>query len=328
MTGLRRGDQRSLSGWRGGREGKTHDISKHQIARLNRAGLDWPTLALALGLYAAFGLLTWFHAALPWWVILPLGGALVCLHGSLQHEVVHGHPTPWPWVNEALVFPNLWLWMPFRLYRRCHLAHHRVEVLTDPLNDPESFYVTAEDYRRRSAPGRALLWVLNTAAGRLLLGPAVVVWTLYRDSLRKLRRGDGSELGDWGVNLLAVALVLGWVLWVCQVPLWAYLLLYVYPGVSLTLLRSYLEHQAAAEPGQRSVVVEAGPLFSLLFLNNNLHALHHDEPGLAWYRLPARYRQRRAELLAANGGYRFGGYLEIIWRYLLRPKEAPVHPMA
>ena len=26
--------------------------------------------------------------------------------GALQHEVVHGHPTPWNWVNEALVFPS------------------------------------------------------------------------------------------------------------------------------------------------------------------------------------------------------------------------------
>jgi fatty acid desaturase len=65
---------------------------------------------------------------------------------------------------------------------------------------------------------------------------------------------------------------------------------------------------------------------SLLFLNNNLHALHHAEPGLAWYRLPARYRARRNELLKANGGYRYDGYGEIFGRYLLRPKESAVHP--
>ena len=66
---------------------------------------------------------------------------------------------------------------------------------------------------------------------------------------------------------------------------------------------------------------------SLLFLNNNLHALHHAEPGLAWYRLPARYRERREELLAKNGGYRYGGYGEIVLRYLLWPKENPRHPL-
>jgi fatty acid desaturase len=65
-----------------------------------------------------------------------------------------------------------------------------------------------------------------------------------------------------------------------------------------------------------------------MFLNNNLHALHPAEPGLAWYKLPARYRERRAELLKNNGGYRYGGYLEIAARYLVRPKEHPRHPLA
>jgi fatty acid desaturase len=65
---------------------------------------------------------------------------------------------------------------------------------------------------------------------------------------------------------------------------------------------------------------------SLLFLNNNLHALHHAHPGVSWYRLPTLYRARRNELLAGNGGYRFGGYLEIARRYLLRPKEPVLHP--
>jgi hypothetical protein len=30
--------------------------------------------------------------------------------------------------------------------------------------------------------------------------------------------------------------------------------------------------------------------------------------------------------LAANGGYRYGGYLEIARRYLWRPKEPVLHP--
>ena len=122
-------------------------------------------------------------------------------------------------------------------------------------------------------------------------------------------------------------LVLIWVLWVCGLPLVEYLALFAYPGISLTLLRSFLEHQARDEVGERSVLVESGWPMSLLFLNNNLHALHHAEPGTPWYRLPARYRARRGELLARNGGYRYGGYGEIILRHLVRPKENPRHPL-
>ena len=110
--------------------------------------IEWPTLAVAAIIYSIFGLLTWFYDALPWWLVLPIGGYLVAWHGSLQHEVVHGHPTPWRWFNELLVFPSLWLWQPYAVYRESHLTHHRDEHLTDPRHDPESFYVTPETWAR------------------------------------------------------------------------------------------------------------------------------------------------------------------------------------
>ncbi len=287
---------------------------------------DWPTLAVAAAVYLGFGLLTWNYAALPWWLLLPLGAYLVCLQGSLQHEAVHGHPTPWPGLNELLVFPSLWLWMPYRLYRESHLTHHRNDHLTDPLSDPESFYLTPADWARCGALSRAFRRTLNTLLGRLLLGPAVCVWRLFSASAQRLARGDTRELGSWLMHLLGVVSVLVWVLVVCKIPLAAYLALFAYPGLSLTLLRSFLEHRSREAPEERSVLVEAGPVLSLVFLNNNLHALHHEEPGLAWYRLPARYRERREALLAANGGYLYKGYREVFARHLLTPKEPVAHP--
>ena len=289
-------------------------------------GIEWPTLILAAGLYGSFGLLTWWHSALPWWLILPLGGYLVCLHGSLQHEAVHGHPTPWPLVNEALVFPSLWLWMPFRTYRDIHLVHHRNEMLTDPREDPESFYVSPEDWARMGPLRRRFLSANNTLLGRLSLGPPMVVWRQWSEEIARLWRGDSRHLRAWGLHLAGCAITLGWVIGVCRISLGEYLLLYAYPGLALTLLRSFLEHQARPEVGERSALVEAGPLMSLLFLNNNLHALHHLHPGVSWYRLPTLYRARRSELLRENGGYRYRSYLEIARRYLLNAKEPVLHP--
>ena len=293
----------------------------------NRRAIEWPTVALALGVYLAFGLLTWFHDALPWWLLLALGGYLACLHGSLQHEATHGHPTPWRTVNEALVFPALCLWLPYRIYRETHIAHHRDARLTDPLEDPESYYVSQQDWARFGPARRALRWVLNTVAGRLLLGPPRAVWQLAAQETGLLLRGDRRHVAAWLWHLLGVALVLLW-LAVCGFELWLYILTVAYPGTALTLLRSFLEHQARPAVGERTVVIEAGPVMSLMFLNNNLHALHHAEPRLAWYRLPARYRERRAELLEANGGYLYRGYWEVVARYLLWPKEPPVHGFA
>jgi fatty acid desaturase len=290
--------------------------------------VEWPTLMVAAAVYGGFGLATWHHEALPWWLLLPLGGYLVAWHGSLQHEAVHGHPTPWNWVNEALVFPSLWLWLPFRLYRVSHLTHHDDEVLTEPARDPESFYVAPADWDRLGPLGRAYFWTVNTLAGRLLIEPLRCVWRVFASEASRLARGDTAHLTPWLLHLAGAALVLVWALWVCAMPLLDYLLLFAYPGLALTLLRSFLEHQARPAQGARSVLVEAGWPLSLMFLNNNLHALHHAEPGLAWYQLPARYRARRQELLAGNGGYRYGGYLEIAARYLVKPKEHPRHPLA
>ncbi len=298
-------------------------------ARTDRAAVfpvEWPTIWLAAGTYAGFGLLTWSYHALPWWVVLPLAGYLVCLHGSLQHEAVHCHPTRVPWLNELMVFPSLWLWLPFRIYRESHTRHHETDALTDPLADPESYYVSSPAWRSMKGMARAYYWMRNSLLGRLLLGPLEAAWRTFQEELLLLLRGDLRHLGHWAVHSAAVALVLVWVIGVCEIPLAEYILLFAYPGLSLTLLRSFLEHRADPDPSRRTVVVEAEALFALLFLNNNLHALHHAEPQLAWYRLPARYRQERARLLNQNGGYRFSGYLEIFRRYLIRAKEMPCHP--
>jgi len=290
--------------------------------------VEWPTLLVAAAIYGGFGLVTWFHAALPWWVLLPLGAYLVAWHGSLQHEVTHGHPTPSPLVNELLVLPNLWLWLPFRLYRETHLAHHNDAQLTDPSADPESYYVDGATWDRAGPLWRAFLRLHNTLAGRLLLGPLRCLFLFWRGELRRALASDFSHATPWALHGLGVALTLAWVIGVCGLPLWQYLLLFVYPGIALSLVRSFLEHQARPEVSERSVIIEAGPLMALLFLNNNLHLVHHDKPGLPWYRIPAFYRQRRALFLASNGGYYFKGYRAVFRNYLFRAKEQPLHPSA
>lgn len=122
--------------------------------------------------------------------------------------------------------------------------------------------------------------------------------------------------------------LLAWVVGVCGISPAAYIVLFAYPGLSLTLLRSFNEHRLAAEPAERTIINEGGPLTRLLFLNNNLHALHHAQPGLAWYELPQHYRRRRTALLAANGGYFVEGYGAVARAHGLRAKDSPVFPEA
>ena len=288
--------------------------------------VEGPTWLVAAAVYGGWLALTWYHHALPWWLVLPLGGWLVGWHGSLQHEIIHGHPTRRPWINTALAMAPVALWLPYPLYRSRHLSHHATPHLTDPLADTESFYLEPRRWQRIGPIYRALLWVHNTLAGRLLLGPARTILAFWREEGARLVRGEPGCVQIWATHAVLTALVLVWVLVVCGIPLWAYVMLYVYPGTALILLRSYTEHRPAADQPQRTVVVEAGPLMRLLFLGNNFHALHHERPGIAWYDLPHVYRAERQRVLADNGGFLFAGYGDILRRFLWRAKDSPLHP--
>ena len=208
-----------------------------------------------------------------------------------------------------------------------HLRHHHDESITDPLEDPESYYLSKQAWAGIGPLRRALLRFHNTAAGRLLIGPLVSVWRLMAGELKAFRSGDLRHSKAWLLHLLGCVVVILWVSVVCQIPLLAYLLLFVYPGISITLLRSFAEHRARPALGERVAIVESGPLMSLLYLNNNLHYMHHEAPRAAWYRLPARWRARRDEVLAANGGYHYSGYGEVIRRHAFSCREPVPWPL-
>lgn len=270
--------------------------------------------------------LTWFHAALPWPVLLAGGAWVVAWHGSLQHELIHGHPTRRRTINRALGLPPLILFLPFDRYRALHLAHHRNHYLTDPLEDPETQYWTDADWRTLPPPLRVMARATTIFASRLVLGPVWLISRfLYKEAVLLVVNVRGLRR-VWAWHLPMVALVIAWVTWVCGMGLPEYLCLFVLPGCSLLMVRSFAEHRAAAAAGHRTAVVERAGLLGLLFLFNNLHAAHHERPGLAWYRLPAWYRQERERLLTENAGLVYDGYADVMRRYFLRPHHQPVHP--
>lgn len=291
------------------------------------ARIEWPTLALAIAIYTAFLCLTWFHAELPWWLLLPAAAVTMVLHASLQHEVIHGHPTRLRWLNDALGKPALWLWLPYQRYRELHLRHHRNDILTDPLDDPESYYVTSRRWQDTWLPLRLALVANQTLAGRLTLGTLLAIAGFWRAEWRRARLRDPAQLKVWLEHAAWVSLILAWVLGVCGMPFWQYVLMFVVPGTGFTMLRSFMEHRPAGDPGARCAIVEdRSGAIGFLFLNNNLHAVHHRWPATPWYRLPALYRAKREEILRWNGGYLIEGYRTIARRFLLRPKDHPIHP--
>jgi fatty acid desaturase len=289
-----------------------------------KPSIEWPTVGLIALVYGVLGGLIWFHASLPWWAILPVGAYCAALHTSLQHEVLHGHPTRSRLLNETLVFLTPTMWVPYHCYKETHLKHHDNQHLTDPAIDPESYYLLPESWAATGGIRRFLFSVNHTLGGRMLIGPAISIIRFWPTELGIILRGDKTHAKCWAIFAVSCACVFAFVMW-CGMPLWQYLLLIAYPGISLALVRSYCEHQAAEEIDHRTIIVECSVFWSLLFLNNNLHVPHHERPTLAWYKLPAFYRAERERLIKQNNGYLMS-YAEMFRRYLFKAKEPIPYP--
>jgi len=286
---------------------------------------EWPTLLLLMATYAVWAAGTWLWP-LSGVLSVIVTGVAIAQFCSLQHEALHGHPFRNPHLNHALVFPALALVVPYERFRDSHLQHHHDPALTDPYDDPESNYQDPAVWERMGRPMRFLLRLNNTLLGRMVLGPAIGTWAFIRGDIALHRAGDRTILRAWVLNGLGVLLVLGWLAAYTEMPVWAYVLA-AYLGYSLLKIRTFLEHRAHEAFRARTVIIEdRGPL-ALLFLNNNLHVVHHMHPAVPWYRLPALYAARRDHYLRRNEAYVFATYGEIFRRYFLKAKDPVPHPV-
>ena len=267
----------------------------------HRPAIEWPTMLLAAAIYGGWLSLTYWHALIPVWLLAPAGAWLVCWQSSLQHEVLHGHPTRHAALNRAIGYPPLALWLPFDRYRALHLQHHNDDRLTDPLDDPETRYLTPADWRRLGAIGRGLVRAQSTLLGRLIIGPFWASGCFLRNELRDVFANVPGRRRLWAWHLVAVALIALWLRQVCGLSLWFYALAFAAGGTSLMLIRSFAEHRADAAVIKRTAVVEGSGPLALLFLFNNLHSAHHARPGLPWYRLPVFFRANRTRLSTRRG---------------------------
>jgi fatty acid desaturase len=296
-------------------------------ARAQRSGrIEWPTLGLFLVFYSLLVTVLLSHRSLPWPAMLAALALLGGFYMSLQHEALHGHPTPWRGVNTLLAFAPFSFWLPYLSYRSSHMVHHHTD-LTDPEIDPESFYLRPDDWATAGVIERSYVLVTRTMAGRLTLGTVDSVARYLWHEARVVRT-DRHVARRWAVHVAASVLLGWWLFGVVGVPVWQYVVGFILMGQSLTLLRSFVEHCAVAE-GTRSAVVKAGPLMSLLYLNNNLHHTHHAEPSVPWYELPALHVTLGGDDIAAQGaGLYRNGYLEVARRNLFRPFCQPDHPLS
>lgn len=287
--------------------------------------VEWATVALAVVIHGSWLGIVMAHRHVPWWVTVIVLAVTLAWHGSLQHEVVHGHPFPSKAANDALGSLPLSPRLPYRLYRRHHLDHHACDHLTDPDDDVESYYFTSKAWTRLPPMGQWIAIAHQTLLGRVIIGPLIEYLVVWRRQLREIRQGDRQLARWWVQHLVLVAAIGAFVLLVVGMPLGTYVA-GIYAGHGLSLVRSYCEHRWVPDTSGRSAVVRSGWFFSLLFLNNNLHHAHHARPGVAWYRLPALADRLQSDGAAAAGAGLYRGYFHVACCYLLRPLDELVHP--
>lgn len=286
---------------------------------------EWPTLVMLVVTYAVF------MAGSLLWPVSGLAAILICTiaiaqYSSLQHEVLHGHPFANQRLNEALVFAGLTIFVPYLRFKDAHLQHHYDPNLTDPFDDPEANYMAPEVWERTPRFMRWLLRLNNTLLGRIVLGPAISIWFFSGPDIAEMRSGNRRITLSWVLHGFGMGMVLIWLWGFTEMPLWAWVVA-AYFGYGLLKIRTFLEHRAHEAFRARTVIIEdKGPL-ALLFLNNNLHAVHHMHPRTAWYKLPGLYAARREHYLRRNDAYVFKNYGEIFRAFLLKAKDPVPHPI-
>ncbi|WP_213765418.1 fatty acid desaturase [Caballeronia sp. dw_19] len=293
------------------------------------ARTEWPTWLLIVLIHGGWlaAVLCVHSGLLSMMAATPLLIVLCTWHMSLQHELLHGHPTRSALVNKLLGSIPLAIWYPYAIYRDTHIAHHRDESLTEPNVDPESNYVLPEQWMNAPAWQRALWRMRKSFAGRLIAGPPLSVVTLLAGAVNEWRRGDQRYASTWIIHAALVTVLLAWLQLFAGIAWWYYLLAVTWPALSLAMIRSLYEHRAVRDPKHRTVINEAGLLMRLLYLNNNYHLVHHDLPHLPWYHLPHAYRIRRDAYATKNGGFVIrGGYWELLKRFAVHETDFPVHP--
>lgn len=294
--------------------------------RTEYRAIEWPTLILFVAAYAL-----WAAGTRLLWPLSPVlailvTGVAVAQLSSLTHEVLHGHPFRSQLLSEALVFPATAVFIPYLRFKDTHLQHHNDPALTDPYDDPESNFLEPAVWARLSVPVQALLRFNNTLLGRMLIGPLVGTAVFLVNDWRLAMRGDSRVWLAWGLHVPGLAVVLWWLLMLGTMPVWAYLAA-AYIGTALLKIRTYLEHRAHETARARTVIIESrGPL-SILFLNNNFHAVHHTHPAVPWYKLPGLYAARKDHYQRRNGAYVYRSYADVFRRYLFAAKDPVPHPI-
>ena len=236
----------------------------------------------------SFGLIalaTWIDHPLAWVVTFLLMGRALGLYAILAHEAAHRLLFTNRKLNDAvgrwgLAYPAF---VPFDLYRRSHMAHHKDEM--GP-NEPDlglyrGYPITSASMRRKLQ--------------RDALGNSG--WKNLKGLLRAFR----SEVGrPPALRILAAQVVVAVLLTLITGHWWAYPVLWLAPWMTvwrvLNRLRAIAEHGGMTRSKDRRLtthVIHQSPMARFWFVpfNTGWHLAHHVDMGVPFRHLPELHQE-------------------------------------
>ena len=76
---------------------------------------EWPTWVAIFIVYMLWWIVLDNHAIIPFASLFLI--LILTFHGSVQHELIHGHPTNNQKINDLLASPPIGLWCPYLIYK-------------------------------------------------------------------------------------------------------------------------------------------------------------------------------------------------------------------
>lgn len=266
---------------------------------------EWRTSILYLISISSWVFLSYLYQFEFGWLVIPFLIYLTSLQTSIRHEIAHGHPTNSVKINNILGIPALNLLDPFLSFKKNHLLHHGVTVGSP--KDPESDYIEQALFEQFHPLKRALISFNHTLIGRVVVGP--LFWLFGKRKVKTTYTDIAAHIA-WCVVQLAFLEMIGF-------SALEYIMFVAYPSAGLSLIRSFIEHKIGEKDTN---VVESSWFFSFLFLNNNIHIIHHNDPKLPWYDINRVYKRDKTKL-RAEIGVTYAGYRDVFAKYAFKAKD-------
>lgn len=270
-----------------------------EVARRHCPDIAWPTIALAFGCLALWIGASWLALAdiIPLWLAMVLNTVALYAIYTPVHDSSHGAIVPrnrrLGWVNTFIgTISGFPIFMYFHTHRKSHFIHH---AHTNGPEDPDTFLM-------------GNFWhvvLVKTPWTEINQLNGWHVWKACR-TLRLSPSERRQTLIQYGITMaLLIGLVVagyGWEL----LALW--LIPWFVGEHVMEVTFGWFPHHDHTETGRyRDTRIALFPGADLLFLQQNLHLVHHMLPTVPFYRYRAVFDELRPTLQA------HGARIEGLW---------------